>query len=210
MLNESLSSPLGGEITFVTGNHNKLREARAILGESLVSRDIDLVEIQGTPEEVAADKCMRAFKKVGGPVLTEDVSLIFDAYGNTMPGPYIKWFYKAVGLEGLNKMLLGYEDKSASCLCVYAYMDKWMERPAIFVGIVGGKIVDPIYSDDEDNNFGFDPIFSVEVDEEGRHQTFSQMSRETKNKISHRAKALSLVKEFLNQHYALATTKNAK
>ena len=30
-----------------------------------------------------------------------------------LPGPYIKWFLQSLGHEGLNKLLAGYEDKSA-------------------------------------------------------------------------------------------------
>jgi inosine triphosphate pyrophosphatase len=43
-------------ITFVTGNAKKLEEFVAILGNSfphkVLSRDVDLPEYQGTPEEV--------------------------------------------------------------------------------------------------------------------------------------------------------------
>jgi inosine triphosphate pyrophosphatase len=53
-------------LNFITGNANKLKEVRAILadgvpGLELQSRDVEgLVEIQGTIEEVARDKCRRA------------------------------------------------------------------------------------------------------------------------------------------------------
>lgn len=36
-------------------------------------------------------------------------------------GPYIKWFLEKVGHDGLNKMLEGFEDKSAYAQCVFAY-----------------------------------------------------------------------------------------
>ena len=51
-------------VTFVTGNAKKLEEFRAILGSkfphSLVSKDVDLPEYQGTPEEVVTEKCKEA------------------------------------------------------------------------------------------------------------------------------------------------------
>ena len=81
------------ELTFVTGNAKKLQEVTAILGESLpyrlVSRKIDLPELQGLPEEVSREKCKLAAAKVGGPVIVEDTSLCFNALGG-LPGVYIK------------------------------------------------------------------------------------------------------------------------
>jgi inosine triphosphate pyrophosphatase len=49
-------------LNFITGNKNKLAEVRAILGDvvELQSRSLDLVEIQGTSDEIALDKCRRA------------------------------------------------------------------------------------------------------------------------------------------------------
>ena len=52
--------------------------------------------------------------------MVEDTSLCFNAYGG-LPGPYIKWFLKNLGHEGLNKMLAGFEDKSAYAQCIFAY-----------------------------------------------------------------------------------------
>ena len=86
-------------ITFVTGNAKKLEEVRAILGSqfphSLVSRDLDLPEYQGSPEEVVREKCREAARRVAGPVIVEDTSLGFTALGG-LPGVYIKWFLKEV------------------------------------------------------------------------------------------------------------------
>jgi inosine triphosphate pyrophosphatase len=50
------------ELNFITGNKNKLAEVKAILGDTVVLKNqpLDLVEIQGTVEEVTLDKCRRA------------------------------------------------------------------------------------------------------------------------------------------------------
>lgn len=52
--------------TFVTGNPNKVIEVNAILGNSILvtSLPLDVPEIQGTLEEIARDKCLRASKIV--------------------------------------------------------------------------------------------------------------------------------------------------
>ena len=49
-------------LNFITGNKNKLAEVQAILGDvvELQSQSLDLVEIQGTSDEIARDKCRRA------------------------------------------------------------------------------------------------------------------------------------------------------
>lgn len=54
------------ELNFITGNKNKLTEVQTILGSvvHLQSQSLDLVEIQGTIEEVSTDKCRRAAELV--------------------------------------------------------------------------------------------------------------------------------------------------
>ena len=80
-------------LMFVTGNPKKLEEFVAILGDSFPSKvtnlNIDLPELQGTPEEICTDKCKRTAEIVQGPVVIEDSSLNFNPMKG-MPGPYIK------------------------------------------------------------------------------------------------------------------------
>lgn len=47
------------KINFITGNKNKLVEARAILGNTveLSNQNMEIPEIQGSLEEIARDKC---------------------------------------------------------------------------------------------------------------------------------------------------------
>ena len=54
-------------LNFITGNKNKLTEVKAILGSTIniSSKALDLVEIQGTIEEISLDKCRRAAIAVG-------------------------------------------------------------------------------------------------------------------------------------------------
>lgn len=57
-------------LNFITGNKNKLAEVQAILDGviSLQNQNVDLVEIQGTVEEVTMDKCRRAAEAVSSPI----------------------------------------------------------------------------------------------------------------------------------------------
>lgn len=54
------------QLYFVTGNKNKLSEVNAILGDlvALKSQALDLIEIQGSIEEISLDKCRRAAELV--------------------------------------------------------------------------------------------------------------------------------------------------
>ncbi len=56
-------------VNFITGNANKLREVKAILEPTIQveSQALDLIEIQGTVEEVTIDKCRRAADLVDLP-----------------------------------------------------------------------------------------------------------------------------------------------
>ncbi|MCJ1298152.1 nucleoside triphosphate pyrophosphohydrolase ham1 [Hypocenomyce scalaris] len=186
------------ELNLITGNKNKLSEVKAILGDTVVlkSQALDLVEIQGTIEDIASDKCRRAAASVKAPVLVEDTCLCFNALGQ-LPGPYVyylpllrhtrKWFLQALGHEGLNNLLLAYDDKSAEAVCTFAYSAGPDHEPIIFQGRTTGKIVPARGQVD----FGWDPIFEYEG------QTYAEMSKVEKNKISHRYKALQKLKAWL-------------
>ncbi|MED6145013.1 hypothetical protein PIB30_021003 [Stylosanthes scabra] len=184
-----LSSP----VTFVTGNAKKLDEVRAILGHSIPfqSLKLDLPELQGEPEEISKEKARLAVAKVNGPVLVEDTCLCFNALKG-LPGPYIKWFLQKIGHEGLNNLLSAYDDKSAYALCVFSFAISPNIEPITFVGKTPGKIVPPRGPTD----FGWDPIFQPD----GYEQTYAEMPKEEKNKISHRYRSLELVKS----HFAEA------
>lgn len=204
---DSLGTQLGGrksrDIVFVTGNQNKVAE----LGEHVKTKyaklsilDLDLPEIQDSDVlKIVEEKCKCAFREVNKSfednknqgespksVLIEDVCLNFKAL-NGMPGPYIKWFLKAVGPSGLEKMLAGYEDKSAEAVCIYALMDS--KHKIVFCkGSVRGKVVKP-----RGSSWGWDPIF--EEDRSG--MTFAEMDLSMKFKFSHRSNAITVLKKYL-------------
>ncbi|AEO62815.1 uncharacterized protein THITE_2141037 [Thermothielavioides terrestris NRRL 8126] len=174
-------------VNFITGNANKLGEVKAILEPAIQveSRSLDLIEIQGTLEEVTLDKCRRAADLIGGPVLVEDTCLCFNAL-NGLPGPYIKWFMKSIGHAGLNNLLAAYEDKSARAVCTFAYSAGPGHEPILFQGITEGKIVPARGA----GNFGWDPVFEYEG------KTYAEMDKAEKNKISHRGRALAKLQEW--------------
>lgn len=184
---------LSRPVTFVTGNAKKLEEVKTILGQSIPfqSLKLDLPELQGEPEDISKEKARLAAIQVNGPVLVEDTCLCFNALKG-LPGPYIKWFLQKIGHGGLNNLLMAYEDKSAYALCGFAFALGPNIEPITFLGKTLGKIV-PARGP---NDFGWDPIFQPD----GYDQTYAEMPKEEKNKISHRSKALAMVKS----HFAEA------
>lgn len=190
-------------VTFVTGNAKKLEEVRAILGSSVPfqSLKLDLPELQGEPEDISKEKARMAASKVNGPVLVEDTCLCFNALKG-LPGPYIKWFLEKIGHEGLNNLIKAYEDKSAFAMCIFSLALGPGEEPITFVGRTAGKIV-PARGP---NDFGWDPVFQPD----GFEQTYAEMPKSVKNEISHRGKALALVKEhFASANYTVQSDGSA-
>ncbi|KAL7466227.1 hypothetical protein ACHAXS_006516, partial [Conticribra weissflogii] len=117
----------------------------------------------------------------GGACVVEDTSLEFNALGG-MPGPFIKWFQDKLGCEGLYKILIGYEDKSATAVCTLAFCPYPHADPVLFTGKCNGRIVEPVLG----RGFGWDSIFVPD----GESEPFSCMSTEKKCKLSHRSKAV--------------------
>ncbi|CAN6293343.1 unnamed protein product [Urochloa humidicola] len=190
-------------VTFVTGNAKKLEEVRAILGSSVPfqSLKLDLPELQGEPEYISKEKAWMAASQVNGPVLVEDTCLCFNALQG-LPGPYIKWFLEKIGHEGLNNLLKAYEDKSAFAMCIFSLALGPGEEPITFVGKTAGKIVPARGPDD----FGWDPVFQPD----GFEQTYAEMPKSVKNEISHRGRALALVKEhFASANYTVQSDVSA-
>lgn len=200
-INKMSSSATKRVLTFVTGNKKKLEEVKAILAAGSTSSSlpfelnnakIDLPELQGEPEEVSKEKCKLAAAKIGGPVIVEDTSLCYNALGG-LPGVYIKWFLDKTGHDGLNNLLMAYEDKSAYAQCIFSYCGAPGEEPVTFVGRTNGKIVPARGPTD----FGWDPIFLPD----GFDLTYAEMPKETKNSISHRFRALEGLRTFLTDKF---------
>lgn len=190
-------TPTKPTITFVTGNKKKVEEIKRILMDGgnelpfeISNRKIDLPELQGDPIEIAKEKCRLAAAEVNGPVLTEDTSLCFNSL-NGMPGPYIKWFLEKCGHDGLNSMLDGFDDKSAYAETVIAFTTGPKQPIEIFDGRTEGTIVPPRGSLD----FGWDPVFEPF---EGEGKTYAEMSKESKNAISHRARSMAKLQTYLH------------
>lgn len=193
----------GSSVTFVCGNQGKIQEVNSILTDVGIKIDyqkVDLPEIQGDMNCICATKCKAAAEVVEGPVVVEDTSLCFNALQG-LPGPYIKWFYEKLGSQGLYKLLAGYEDKSASAICIFGFSEGPGNDVLLCHGETKGTIVEPV----GDQGFGWDSCFLPD----GMTKTYAQLTFDEKNEVSHRRKALNMLKmHFKKRQAELSLCKN--
>ena len=176
------------ELLFVTGNENKFREAQAILGLKLARSDIEVQEMQDlNVRAVAESKVRDAFDKLGTPLFVEDAGLEIAAL-NRFPGALQSWVSKTIGNQGILKLLQGSDDRRAKAIACIAYHDG--TRVRVFEGVTEGTISAEVK---KGSGWDYDFIFIPD----GDSRTFSEMSPEEKDKVSHRFKALSKFAEWL-------------
>ena len=178
--------PRGRLVFFVTSNVHKFNEARRVFSEYKLATamfKIEAVEIQDDNlENIAKASAIDAVKNCSLPIIVEDAGLFIEAL-NGFPGPYSAYIYRTIGTKGILELMKDIEEREAHFHSVVAFSIP-DEPPKLFHGRVKGKI-----SREErgDYGFGFDPIFKP-LDDYNR--TFAEMTREEKNRYSHRAQAL--------------------
>jgi len=171
-------------IYFITGNKNKFAEAKKIMPE-LEQLVIDLPEIQEIDaKKIIQAKLKEALKHKTGEFIVEDTSLYLDCLDG-LPGPLIKWFMKTIGGRGIFELAKKYNNFKASAKAYIGYA-KNKNDICFFTGEIKGIIVEPKAL----STFGWDPIFKPE----GFNKTFAEMSKDEKNKISHRRIAFEKLK----------------
>lgn len=193
-------------IIFATGNAGKMREIREILadfwGEILSMKEAgistDVEENGASYEENALIKARAVAEKAGDAVvLADDSGLEIDALGGE-PGIYSARYlgedtsYR-VKNANLIERLAGVPEKKRTARFVCAIAAVLPDgRELVTKAAVEGRIG---YEEKGEGGFGYDPIFYVP--EFGR--TTAELSEEEKNQISHRGKALRLMKEELRK-----------
>ena len=191
------------KMIFATGNEGKMREVRMILGDlgaeilSLKEAGIQAeAEENGTTfEENAVIKAKEIMEKTGALVLADDSGLEVDALIGE-PGIYsARYMGHETSYHIKNKNLIERlegktgEERSARFVCAIAacFPDG---RVLTTRGTMEGQIG---YEEKGENGFGYDPIFYLP-----EYQCYSgELPLEEKNKLSHRGKALRLMKEQL-------------
>lgn len=167
------------DVFFVTGNQHKLREVESVLGK-MRHVDLDLPELQELePRKVVIAKARSAISQGYCPVLIEDTALSLPAL-NGLPGTFIKWFLKALGVEGVFELAASKGDCRAEVRTIFGLA--LGEQSFIYgEGVVQGLVVSP-----RGTGFGWDAIFQPE----GSEKTMGEMSLEERGPFSMRVKAL--------------------
>lgn len=189
-------------IVFATKNKGKLKEIKAKLegydvkSMEEVGIDVDVDETGTTFEENATIKAETIMKLCNCVVVADDSGLEID-YLNKAPGVmsarYLghdtSYDYKNAKileqLEGVSD-----EKRTARFVCAMAVASPDCETQCVratIEGIIGHEI-------SGEGGFGYDPIFFVPQ----LNKTTAQLTLEEKNKISHRGKALDMVKDILD------------
>jgi XTP/dITP diphosphohydrolase len=182
----SASFPRGKVAYFVTSNVHKFQEARHVLSEYKIATaklKVGAIEIQDDSlKNIAKFSALDAVKNCGLPIFVEDAGLFVEAL-HDFPGPYSRYVYDTVGVDGILKLMKNIENRDAHFQSVIAFTSP-EEQPVCFVGKVEGKIS---LQERGTSGFGYDPIF---IPLEGDGRTFAEMTTAEKNEYSHRAEAL--------------------
>lgn len=188
-------------LIFATQNRHKVNEVNQLLG-SLTGFEVvslsdcgiveDIPETAETLEGNARQKAYYVFQKYGYECFSEDTGLEVEALGNA-PGIYSARYAGVQrnsedNIAKLLNELTGIQNRRArfrTVICLLVGQKEYM-----FEGIAEG-IISTVGSGS--SGFGYDPIFIPN----GYDISFAQMGLEEKNRISHRAKAMKKLADFL-------------
>ena len=188
--------------TLVLASHNKgkLKEfdtlLKGLVGEVKSAGELGLIEPEETGTtflENATMKAVTAMKATGLPCLSDDSGMSVNAIGG-QPGVYSadwagpeKNFMSA--MTQVHEKLGDAADRSAyfTSMLVLAYPDGRIES---FEGRVYGNIIWPARGLE---GFGYDPMFVPD----GFNKTFGEMTADEKHSISHRARAVEKLIQYL-------------
>ena len=191
-------------LVIATRNEGKAAEIRTLLGEipfELLSlRDFARAGEAEEPEDSYAGnaRCKAQYYSLatGEMVLADDSGLEVNALEGK-PGVLSARYAGPNATDNQRRLKLLHElatrnspDRKARFVCAVAVSNKNGVILKVTEGICEGSIGKELrgYS-----GFGYDPVFVPN----GYSQTFGELPEEVKNRISHRAKAVALIREFL-------------
>ena len=189
-------------LVFATNNAHKLEEIRAILGNSIeilsladIHCHADIPETADTLEGNARQKSRYVYEHYGLDCFADDTGLEVESLGGA-PGVYSARYADGQGHDSqanMNKLLKEMEEKNdrkAQFRTIISLIEKGEERQ--FEGIVKGQITREKRGE---SGFGYDPIFHPD----GYETTFAELGSDIKNRISHRARAVAALCDYLTK-----------
>jgi XTP/dITP diphosphohydrolase len=190
------------QLILATRNKHKTREFLELMGDDFGLIDVSRLPNVAMPDETGATfqengilKAVAVSKLADDLVIADDSGLEVDALDGA-PGICSARYAgelasDAANIEKLLRELTGVEDRSARFRCVIALASAG-NVVGIFEGVAEGTIVDHSRGM---AGFGYDPVFQPS----GFNQTFGEIASGLKNRVSHRAKAVALLREKLHQ-----------
>lgn len=200
-------------IVFATNNQHKLQEIRDILGSDYevvslkeIGCDVDIPETGNTLEENALQKAQYVYDHYHVSCFADDTGLEVEALDGA-PGVHSARYAESTdhdseaNMAKLLRELDGKENRQARFRTVICYIEKQDVCPCgytsikkihQFEGIVNGYIATEKHGTE---GFGYDPIFVPEEYD----QSFAELGEEIKNGISHRARAVAKLVEYLKK-----------
>jgi len=188
-------------ICFATHNKHKVLELRQLLGDQMELLSLDDLEISEeieetgtTLEENALIKANYVYDNYSITCFADDTGLEVEALHGA-PGVYSARYAgePADNERNIDKLLLslaGKQNRNARFRTVIALVGKDISN--FFEGTVEGEIVNQRRGI---NGFGYDAVFLPK----NFDRTFAEMDIGEKNKISHRARAVKKLIDFLTQ-----------
>ncbi len=195
------------KIVFATNNAHKLKEIREILGDQFeivslkeIGCDVDIPETGNTLEENAHQKAEYIFDHYHLNCFADDTGLEVEAL-NGAPGVHSARYAEGTdhdseaNMTKLLKELDGKENRKARFRTVISLITMEGDNPRCsreyrFEGIVNGEIATERSGSE---GFGYDPVFVPE----GYDKSFAELGEDIKNTISHRARAVNKLAEWL-------------
>ncbi len=189
------------KIVFASNNAHKLQEVRNKIGSSMEVLSMneigcfdDIPETAETFEGNAEIKARWIADKYQLDCFADDSGLCIDTL-NGAPGVYsARYAGEGCTFSDNNKKVLlaldGIRERQAQFVTVICLI--WKGKSYFFRGEVEGEIIEKL---EGTSGFGYDPIFKPK----GHPLTYAQMDLNEKNQLSHRAKALQMMSEFLQR-----------
>ncbi|MBT4857793.1 hypothetical protein HON49_01355 [archaeon] len=180
------------KLYIITGNKHKVAEAKSVFSKfNIVIEQINDEKQEpkdNTIQEISELNAKFFFEKYNKPVIVDDTGVFFNAY-KEFPGNHPKLMFNLLGYKGLLKLVEN-EDRSAQFRTAVTYYDG-----ETFFSAIGELdcMIDTKIHDLDVDVLPYERIFLVD----GR--PLSKFSREDKNKISHRAKAVMEIAKKIQQ-----------
>lgn len=189
------------KLVVATNNAHKLEEIAAILGNEMellslkdIQCNVDIPETANTLEGNARQKAMYIYENYGMDCFADDTGLEVEALDGA-PGVFSARYAgdghnSEANMQKLLAELDGKENRKAqfrTAICLIMHGKEYL-----FEGIVKGIIIKEKRGN---TGFGYDPIFVPE----GHSLTFAELGNDIKNTISHRARAVEKLCQFLQK-----------